>query len=349
MGVAERPLPEAFPVPGRQSVMVRRRATCPMDARGPAPRSVEEILDHVRAGGPAVVALSGGVDSGVVAELAHRALGKQAFAVTLTGAAVAASEVDRARAVARKIGLPHTLVPADPLEVVEYPSEPQLPVLLLPPDRDDRVAGVGGRPGDPPDPRWGPAGRPGRRPTRARGRWTRPGRPIRSSGPGWRKGQVRSYAREAGLPNWDQPSEACLASRVPHGRPITLDLLTRIERAENELHRRGFRRVRVRTDGLDARVVVDPDEVPRLLSEPSASEVRRSVAAAGFAPWCSIPLGMPATRGPRGLDAAREDRSPAANRPSKGGSSSTRSWSPRGTSRGRSRSSSNGSRRTSGS
>ncbi len=62
----------------------------------PLPRPVEEVLDHLRAGGRTVVALSGGVDSGVVAELAHRALGGEAVAVTLTGAAVAAAEVERA-------------------------------------------------------------------------------------------------------------------------------------------------------------------------------------------------------------------------------------------------------------
>lgn len=252
-----------------------------MEAQAPASRSVAELLDHLRAGGRAVVALSGGVDSAVVAELAHRALGPDAFAVTLTGAAVAAAEVERAQAVARRIGVPHHLVPADPLEVPEYRANPsgrcyfcrrtemtalrawadehQVPQILDGVHRDDL--------GDE---------RPGLRAMDEAGAvhpllWAH-----------WGKADVRAYARTVGLPNWDQPSDACLASRVPHGRPISLDLLTRIERAESELHRRGFRRVRVRTDGIDARVVVDPDEVPRLLAEPSATEVRRTVAAAGF-------------------------------------------------------------------
>jgi len=183
--------------------------------------------------------------------------------------------------VARQVGLSHALVAADPLEVAEYRANPSarcyfcrrtemtalrawadshgVPQILDGVQLDDL--------GD---------DRPGLRAMDEAGAshpllWAR-----------WRKNDVRRYARQVGLPNWDQPSEACLASRVPHGRPISLDLLTRIERAESELHRRGFRRVRVRTDGLDARVIVDPDEVARLLAEPSATEVRRSVAAAGF-------------------------------------------------------------------
>jgi len=247
----------------------------------PLPRPVEEVLDHLRAGGRTVVALSGGVDSGVVAELAHRALGGEAVAVTLTGAAVAAAEVERAEAVARRVGVAHYRVAADPLAVAEYRANPsarcyfcrRTEMTALRAWADERgilqiVDGVHlDDLGD---------DRPGLRALDEAGVV----HPLLRAG--WRKVDVRSFARDAGLPNWDQPSEACLASRVPHGRPISLDLLARIERAEAELHRRGFRRVRVRTDGVDARVVVDPDEVPRLLAEPSASEVRRSVAAAGF-------------------------------------------------------------------
>jgi pyridinium-3,5-biscarboxylic acid mononucleotide sulfurtransferase len=261
--------------------MVERRGTRPMEVPATSPRSVPELLDRVRSGGPVVVALSGGVDSGVVADVAHRALGLEAVAVTLVGAAVSREEVERAQLVAARIGIDHALVPAEPLEVPEYRANPagrcyfcrRTEMTALTAWANDRgihrildgihVDDLGDD-------------RPGLRALEEAG----VGHPLLWAG--WRKVEVRSYAREACLPNWDQPSEACLASRVAHGRPISLDLLVRIERAEEELHHRGFRRVRVRTDGVDARVVVDPDEVERLLAEPSASEIRRSVAAAGF-------------------------------------------------------------------
>jgi uncharacterized protein len=252
-----------------------------MERPDTAVRPVGEILDYLRAGGPVVVALSGGVDSGVMAELAHRALGAEALAVTLVGAAVASDEVDRARAVAGHVGIDHALVAADPLEVAEYRSNPagrcyfcrrtEMSALRSWADgRGIRQIVDGIHRDDLGD------DRPGLRALEEAG----VAHPLLWAG--WGKSDVRSYARSVDLPNWDQPSEACLASRVAHGRPISLDLLTRIGRAEEELHRRGFRRVRVRTDGVDARVVVDPEEVPRLLAEPSASEVRSKIAAAGF-------------------------------------------------------------------
>jgi pyridinium-3,5-biscarboxylic acid mononucleotide sulfurtransferase len=267
-----------------------------MEALAVPPRPVGEILDRLRDGGPTVVALSGGVDSAVVAALARRALGAGAFAVTLVGAAVAAEEVARARAVAGHIGIEHALVPADPLEDAQYRANPagrcyfcrrtEMTALRAWADgRGIRTLIDGVHADDLGD------DRPGLRALEEAG----VAHPLVWAG--WRKSDVRSYARSVELPNWDQPSEACLASRVAHGRPISLDLLTRIERAEAELHRRGFRRVRVRTDGLDARVVVDPEEVPRLLAEPSASDVRRSVAAAGFRSVVLDPDGYPTRPG----------------------------------------------------
>ena len=100
---------------------------------------------------------------------------------------------------------------------------------------------------------------------------------------GWGKATVRAYARSRGLPNWDAPSEACLASRIPHGRPIRPELLERIERAEALVRNEGFRRVRVRLEGDGARVVVDPEEVGRLVSPATSTAVRSGLTRLGFA------------------------------------------------------------------
>ncbi|HYA54573.1 MAG TPA: TIGR00268 family protein, partial [Thermoplasmata archaeon] len=108
---------------------------------------------------------------------------------------------------------------------------------------------------------------------------------------GWGKAEVRAEARRRGLPNWDQPSDACLASRVAHGDPVTAELLGRIESAERVLLDRGFRRVRVRVRAGAARIEVDPTEVPRLLEEPLASEVTQTIAGLGFAPVTVDPRG----------------------------------------------------------
>ncbi|HEY6238394.1 MAG TPA: TIGR00268 family protein, partial [Thermoplasmata archaeon] len=108
---------------------------------------------------------------------------------------------------------------------------------------------------------------------------------------GWRKRQVREYARAVGLPNWDQPSDACLASRVVHGRVISAELLRRVEQAEDAVRARGFRRVRVRTDGRSARVEVDGGEVERLRAHPTADGVLDDLRRIGFDPVTLDPTG----------------------------------------------------------
>lgn len=256
----------------------------------PPLRSVDEVVARIRDGGRAVVALSGGVDSSLVAALAFSALGPEAFAVTLVGPAVSREEVARAERVAKSIGVEHALVPADPLSREEYRA-----------NRSDRcyfcrsvetsvlrewgmvrsarqyLDGV----------HWDDLSddRPGLRAMDEAGFL----HPLLWAG--WGKAEVRAEARRRALPNWDQPSDACLASRVAHGEPVSEELLSRIEAAETVLRNLGFRRVRVRARGGAARIEVDPLEVPRLRSEPVASEVVRSVGRLGFSPVTIDPIG----------------------------------------------------------
>lgn len=60
------------------------------------------------------------------------------------------------------------------------------------------------------------------------------------------KKEVREMVRQAGLPNWDKPAYACLATRFPTGMPLCVEELSRIERAEGFLFDRGFTDFRVR-------------------------------------------------------------------------------------------------------
>jgi len=79
------------------------------------------------------------------------------------------------------------------------------------------------------------------------------------------KGDVRRLGKALGIAQWNAPSQACLASRIPYGTRITVALLRRIAKAEALLRRAGIRQVRVRHyDGL-CRIEVDPADMPRLL------------------------------------------------------------------------------------
>lgn len=256
----------------------------------PSERPLAELLAWFRAGPSTLVALSGGVDSAVVAALAQAAIPGRVRAATLTGPAVAGAEVARARALAERIGLPHELVPVDPLAVAAYRTNPPNRCFFCRSTEAAALRAVGEAAGigryvdgvhadDLGD------DRPGIRALDAAG-FEHP--LLRAA---WTKRRVREYAREIGLPVWDQPSDACLASRVAHGTPIDAGLLGRVEAAEAELLGRGYRRVRVRVAGGDARVEVGPDEVGRLLAPSERTEVVERLRRFGFASVTIDPRG----------------------------------------------------------
>lgn len=84
---------------------------------------------------------------------------------------------------------------------------------------------------------------------------------------GLTKAEVRMLARQRGLPNWDKPANACLASRFPYGTPLTASGLARVEAAEDILRRVwGLRQLRVRDHHPVARLEVLPEEIARLAS-----------------------------------------------------------------------------------
>jgi uncharacterized protein len=100
---------------------------------------------------------------------------------------------------------------------------------------------------------------------------------------GLRKSEIRSLSQRAGLPTWDRPASACLASRVPYGTEVTPERLSLVERGEAALRELGFRQFRVRLHDQLARVEIAPDEMPRALSPEMAATIARQLKAAGFA------------------------------------------------------------------
>jgi pyridinium-3,5-biscarboxylic acid mononucleotide sulfurtransferase len=260
------------------------------DRTGGTVRSAEELLQHVRDGGPALVALSGGVDSAVVAAVAHAALGDAALAATVLSSAISSSEVDTARAAALAAGIRHRWVRAEPLEEPRYRENGAdrcyhcrrvetgaLRQLASAEGLRQLVDGI--HVDDLSDER------PGLRAMEEAG-FTHP-----LLWAGWGKTRVRAFARSIGLPNADRPSNACLASRVARGQSISAELLGRIDLAEQFLNDRGFRRVRVRVHGTAARIEVDRSEVV-LLDEPSVfQEVSARLRSLGFSSVVVDPRG----------------------------------------------------------
>ncbi|UCC80860.1 MAG: ATP-dependent sacrificial sulfur transferase LarE [Candidatus Zixiibacteriota bacterium] len=96
------------------------------------------------------------------------------------------------------------------------------------------------------------------------------------------KNDVREIAREIGLPNWEKPSLACLASRIPYGSEITGEKLYQVAEAERFLKSLGFTQLRVRHHGKMARLEFLKDEMGKLYENGLSDKINSRLKALGF-------------------------------------------------------------------
>ena len=230
----------------------------------------------------AIIALSGGVDSAVVAMAAKKALDKNAIAVTADYNTLSADELKSAKKIAKEINIEHKVIKYNELDNIEfvkndslrcYHCRTELSTYLLKEARQMNVHLIvdGTNTDDLTD------YRPGIKALRENGILS----PLVELG--INKQNVRNIAKSNNLSVYDKPSNSCLASRIPHGMPITFEKLKRIETAES-LVKSIFKvkQVRVRDHQDIARIEVGREEIKDMLDTVKFSEIDSKLKDLGF-------------------------------------------------------------------
>jgi pyridinium-3,5-biscarboxylic acid mononucleotide sulfurtransferase len=243
------------------------------------PAALDRVRAIVRDLDSVLVAYSGGVDSSLLLKLALEELPGRAVAILASSPAYPESEQEEARALAGRLGAKLVEVNTSEVELEAYLKNNPDRCFHCKEELFDTLEPVRERLGlahlaygatadDAGD------HRPGHASAVRRGvRF-----PLLEAGIG--KAEIRLAARSLGLPNWNKPSFACLSSRIPHGTPVTVEVLRQVERAEAVVKALGFAQVRVRHHGEVARVEVEPAEVELLFEQREA--VVAGLKAAGY-------------------------------------------------------------------
>ncbi len=251
----------------------------PLDMR--LQRKLDELSSLLGGLGSVLVAFSGGVDSSLLARVAHEALGDRAVACIAVSPTLASDELAAAEDVARAIGIRLVRIETHELEHDEYARNPVnrcyvcKGVLFEEMARvasDEQIGTIAyGENAD-------DAGdyRPGTRAAVEAG--------IRAplAEVGLTKADVRAAALALGLSTWDKPAAPCLATRIPYGDRVTVEKLSQVELAERVVRGLGFRESRVRHHGEIARVEIAVEELWRAVEPAVRETIVRELRAIGF-------------------------------------------------------------------
>jgi uncharacterized protein len=228
-----------------------------------------------------IVALSGGADSAYLAWAAHQALGPRALSVTAISPSFAAHDRAVVERFVAACPLRHEYVDTHEMENPAYRAnasdrcyfcKDELFNVLdaLAQEREFVAIAYGVNADDTMD------FRPGHRAAAEH----RIIAPLLDAA--LRKSEIRELSRRAGLPTWDRPASACLASRLPYGTEVTPERLALVARGEEALRRLGFQQFRVRLHDRLARVEIAPAEMNRAFSAEMAAAIANALKHAGF-------------------------------------------------------------------
>ncbi len=242
----------------------------------------ELLKEYIKSLGSVAVAFSGGVDSTFLLRTAHDVLGDKVLAVTASSCSFPERELREARKFCSENGIAHEVCESEELDIDGFRQNPVNRCYLCKHELFEKMIDIAAKKGfenvaegsnmdDMGD--------------------YRPGlqaiaelevkSPLRAAG--LYKEEIRQLSKQLGLPTWDKPSFACLASRFVYGETINEEKLGMVDRAEQLMIDLGFRQVRVRIHDKLARIEVLPEEIERVTQPDIRKKINDGLRECGFA------------------------------------------------------------------
>ncbi len=243
---------------------------------------LDDLIDWFENKNGVLVALSGGVDSALVAYAAYKKLGSSAIAVTADYKTLSQEELDTSKQICKEIGITQITLDYDELENQNfvkndsnrcYYCRQELGMHLVNLAQEKKIEFIvdGTNLDDLGD------YRPGIEALKQNG--------IRSPlvENNLTKIEIRKIAQSVGLSVFDKPSNSCLASRIPWGQQITSERLARIEYGEKIVKQTAkLKQVRVRDIQGIAKIEVNKNEIPLVSSPEILDEITSKLKLIGF-------------------------------------------------------------------
>lgn len=239
------------------------------------------LRDYIQSLKSVAVAFSSGVDSTLLLWVSHDVLGDKAVAVTASSSSFPERELNESKKFCESNHITQIIFDSDELNIQGFRDNPKDRCYICKLELFTKIKAIahehelehvieGSNLDDLGD------YRPGLKAIDELGIKS----PLRIAG--FTKAEIRELSRELGLPTWDKPSYACLASRFVYGEMITPEKLNMVERAEELMIELGFRQLRVRIHGKIARIEVMPEDFSRIIQEDIRTKIYDSFKALGF-------------------------------------------------------------------
>jgi pyridinium-3,5-biscarboxylic acid mononucleotide sulfurtransferase len=229
----------------------------------------------------ALIAYSGGIDSTLIAKIAHDVLGDRAIAITAESPSLLPDDLEDARIQAADIGIAHEIVQTHEMDNPNYTSNPINRCYFCKSELHDTLKPLALERGYP----YVVDGvnaddlsdyRPGIQAAKERGARS----PLAEVGIS--KLEVRQLSKHLGLACWDKPAQPCLSSRFPYGEEITVAKLQRVGKAERHLRSFGLKNLRVRSEGDTARIELPAEQIKEFVLTTDLPTLVATLQSYGF-------------------------------------------------------------------